>query len=127
MHQLHVIVDQASPDGTELWTLRISAIALLVAVATFGAVLYQIYIARRELEAVKQDLENNNQQMAELRRRPKLRLAGSATLRANLPATIDFTLYVRNLGNRVSEWAMLFSVGARSPLLAERHRRRAYA
>jgi hypothetical protein len=85
MHPLHVVVDQSSPDGTALWILCISAIALIVAAATFGAVLYQIHLARLELQAVKQDLENNNQQMAEFRRRPNLSLAGSATLRANYP------------------------------------------
>jgi hypothetical protein len=61
------------PDATEIIALRIALAALVVVIVTLGAVGYQIKIARDELKYVKLDLENNNKQMAEFSKRPKLR------------------------------------------------------
>lgn len=56
-----------------LGTDAVAWVTLLVALATLIAVLYQIQLARQELRAVKEDLENNRQQIHELFRRPDLR------------------------------------------------------
>ena len=101
LHALHVHVDNP-PDSISVWTLRI-AIATLVAVGV------QMWLSWREVGYVKKDLENNQKQMDVFMRRPSLRFRGSRTIEyhaimnhpgAQYADTINFTLYVSNVGGR---------------------------
>jgi hypothetical protein len=66
---LQVHVQGGVPDWVAYCTLGI-------AIATLLAVGFQIWLAWRELNYVKQDLENQREQMNAFRRRPRLRLCG---------------------------------------------------
>ncbi|MBV8638615.1 MAG: hypothetical protein JO322_11050 [Candidatus Eremiobacteraeota bacterium] len=78
----HVIVDRAqgpipvsivNQDPIAHATATIATWALAIAVLTLIAVAYQIYVARRSLSAIKQDLYNNRRMIDDALRTPKFR------------------------------------------------------
>jgi hypothetical protein len=65
------------PDTVAWWTLRVAIAAASLALATLVGVGIQIFLARREVDYVKRDLDNNEKLLKELMRRPHLELTAA--------------------------------------------------
>lgn len=71
----HVLIDNWPPPDSIAWlTLDFAIAAVVIAICTLIAVGIQIWLGRQELDAVREDLDYNKKQVAELMRRPKLSL-----------------------------------------------------
>ena len=86
----HVIVERAqqsipvtvvSQDPLAHTAATIAVWALIIAAVTFLAVAYQIYLARKALGAVRQDLNNNRRMIDDALRKPKFRATQWAEFR----------------------------------------------
>lgn len=70
----HVFVDNWPKESIVWWTLYAAIAAGIIALATLAAVVYQIWLGRQELKAVRDDLELSRKQLSYIERRAKLKL-----------------------------------------------------
>jgi hypothetical protein len=61
----HVVVDAVPTDAVTLASFRVAVVAIIVSVVTLAAVLFQIWLAKRTLDATKGELRLSNAQLAE--------------------------------------------------------------
>jgi len=99
------ITNPPAADPIALAGLIVSISVLIVALGTLIAVFRQIYLAKLELRAVQQDLENNQQQMREFMRRPNLHARAAVTVDwlRDSPRRVELIVYVSNDGDRPAE------------------------
>jgi hypothetical protein len=128
-----MVTNWPGPDWIAWLTLGLVAASVIIAAAALGVAVVtlrridkQIKIALEEMGYVKIDLENNQKQMAEFMRRPRLRLSGARTIQYQTGGqdadTIAFTLYVSNAGERGADHHLLELL---VPLEADYHRSKA--
>lgn len=61
----HVIVDAVPTDAVTIASFRIAVVAIVVSLITLAAVLFQIWLAKRTLDATNDELKLSNAQLAE--------------------------------------------------------------